>query len=331
MKKMITGLKFGINELQIKKLIPCIFFFWIRSILYIILLIKIRDLFFNETNLDDLEEYKEIADDLLYLMNFNLFQLFATIKSTISNNIYSNYFTIVIMFHNFVFNTVTFLFGCFILSNNQENIVIRYCLVYGLASIIYFLEAIYALFNAYKDRYENNISLFKKIGLNKKINDAYASRKLLESYGPVCIFLASSIFFRNYVGFTFNKKISDFFETAYFIIILVEQLLIYTYFNEELIIKRKIVILVSFISQLIAIWIILSYSIFTDPRYPTIYYSTLFIFLDVFLVNSGLIYALIKDYKNFGSGYKDWKKKSRRFIDLSSDEKRKRKNKKRKH
>lgn len=46
----------------------------------------------------------------------------------------------------------------------------------------------------------------------------------------------------------------------------------------------------------------------------------MFVYLDIILVGLGLLYALINDYRNFGSGYKEFLRQKAKRFDLSSDE-----------
>ncbi len=185
---------------------------------------------------------------------------------------------------------------------------------------MYLFEVLFALFRTYQNRFENNIELFKKIGLNDRINNSFASRKLLESYGCVGMFLAFSIFFRDYVGITFDSYMTPYFEIAYFVGITIQQLFISINFNEENILQRKVALFFSLINFTLALWLILADAIFYNPNYPTIYHTSIFIYFDAMVVNLGLTYALIKDFNNFGSGFKEFLRQKVKRFDLSSDE-----------
>lgn len=252
------------------------------------------------------------VDDFTYNVYFNLYLEFLFIYSILMSNIYGYYLCSAVCLHN---SALFIIIVSSPITVYGPGIWICVSFIAGL----FILECFVTLYFLYVRRYENNNDLFKKIGANPKINQAFATRKQLELFGSINVFTSTVILFKFllppssiYANVTYLTGIFTF--TSY-----LQQALITVNLHQELVRQRQLAIILAFIKIGLAITIIVlynRYSIGLDVLdQPSKVIS--FLFVDIIVITIGMTYLLIKDLKQFGSGLKEFLKFKTKVVSLN--------------
>lgn len=131
-------------------------FFFLRQVIFLILVIDIR-----QTNV--IFEYPYTIEDFVFSILFSIF-IFAQISnSIISNNIYGFDLSIILLVKEFLFSLIY--------EFTNEDLDIKLRKLYKLIiTLLYLVEALYSTLIRYYKRNEINLYLFKRIGSDPKIN-----------------------------------------------------------------------------------------------------------------------------------------------------------------
>lgn len=251
------------------------------------------------------------VDDFTYNVYFNLYLEFLFIYSILMSNIYGYYLCAAVCLHNS---------ALFIIIVSSPGTVygpgIWVCVSFIAGFFI--LECFVTLYCLYVRRFENNNELFKKIGANPKINQAFATRKQLELFGSINVFTSTVILLKFllppssiYANVTYLTGIFSF--TSY-----LQQALIAVNLKEELVRQRQLAIFLSFIKIGLAITIIVLYNRYSLSLDPLDQPSKViqFLFGDIIVITSIMTYLLIRDLQQFGSGLKEFLKFKTKVVSL---------------
>lgn len=265
-------------------------------------------------------EFNILFDALKYFYQFNIFLLYVVIDSTIRENIFKYYFSIVIMFHNailFFAFPATFGFA----------VSFRFWFFTGLCILSFIFEGLITLYISYLNRNAKNLELFKKVGASPKVNDAFATRKALETFGQANMFLIFVLIEVFWIPADINIQLLQIANYLIVLLTFVQQITISVRFNDEHVTQRKIAIGLSYLKIFSVIGLIawrgaVHLNGNTNTRID--FFHTVFD-ADILIASIIMQYYLIKDFKQFGSGLKEHFKKSAKSIDLRSNIKQKRK------
>lgn len=281
------------RKLVLRLVIPIVFFF-IRCIGFYEIYTSVRSIVLAS------RKFLDSADDYTYILEFNLFQLYDTIKSIISENIYASYLSVAVMLHNTVFSM--FVSAKTLVQTLESSRTTSYIL-----SSTFLIEAIFTIYVIILQRTTNSYKLFKIIGASTKINNAFATRKYLEIFGTINVFMASLISGKLFLPIStlyvpFASIIFGFSLITY-----VQQIFISAKFNEEDMRQRKIAIFLTTIRIPLAVAILVWYNTANISDRGEMYSRSVitYLFVDIILLAIAMDYFLIQDTMQFGSGLKD--------------------------
>lgn len=298
------GAKKRFSKKIIKEIYPHLFLFSIRWILYSIVCILLNNST-NEYGRNKLLFYREMANDTIFLMMLNSFQFYLICKSIISGNLYAFYISIIFLAHNCILNILLAVDTLVQLVYVSATKRFWFAFTFFLISSILLCEFVLGIYKLYKNKNELNLTIFKKIGLSTKVNDAFASRKFLEAFGTILPFLSCSILLKDSVGTFYRSWTYDMLELGLFIVCIIDQCFYLVRPNDENPRQRKIaiglsIIIIPYIIVLLLLEILGGSS--SNRVQSDILYFNVIVLGDMIIVLCCLIYALISDYKSFGSG-----------------------------
>lgn len=281
-------------------------FFWARIWCFFVIYIVSGDTdFLNPVVIDTI-------DDFVYIIQFNLFQIYFVTSSIVSGNVFGMYLSLGIMIHNAVITM-------FLPATSGISFPLRYWAMLITVTSLFVAEAIMTLLIIYTRRLEINFDLFKKVGANPKINDAFGTRKCLEAFGSINVFVAVMISAKFFLppSSVYNKASALTF--GFTMLTLVEQLFISVGFNEENIKQRRIALFLSFLKIPVAILSIVVYSTYniSNESYYRNREAVIYLLGDILLITICMDYLLVQDTRKFGSGLKDFLKFKTRKLNLS--------------
>lgn len=281
-------------------------FFWLRIWSFFVIYILAGQTDFSNPAVVD------TVDDFVYIIQFNLFQIYFVTSAIVSGNIFGFYLSIGLMVHNAALSM-------FIPATTGADISLKYWSMLILIAALFVLEAVVTLFIIYTRRLEINFDLFKKVGANPKINDAFGTRKCLEAFGSINVFVAVMISAKFFLppSSVYNKASAVTF--GFTMLTFVEQLFISVGFNEENIVQRKIALFLSFLKIPVAISAIVMYSLYdlSNKSYYRNREIVIYLLGDTLLITICMNYLLVQDTRKFGSGLKDFLKFKTRKLNLS--------------
>lgn len=294
-----AGIRNKLRPLSFSLLVMHVTFFWIRLFCISVIVLKAQKNKLSESRTE--EQYKfrsEVLNEIVFLSNFNLFQLYQEVSTFVSGNLYEYYLSIAAMAHNAVLSM-------FILATAGIHLPNIYWVVFISFSCAFLAEMTLSLYVTYARRFEYNLEIFKKVGASPSINSAFATRKFLQTFGASKIFLSFVIMGRDLIPprVVFDK-ISCMI-IGFGALTCAQQLFVSVNFNDENMAQRKIAISLSFVRLplivIIAVWcVVLPKS--TDQVMST--YVTAFIFVDIMVISVISDYILLSDTRQFGSGLK---------------------------
>lgn len=121
---------------------------------------------------------------VIFLNAFNMFILFLTCNSVISQQIFRYYAAILALLDHGIIN-ILILKKSFIVIQANHGHLIAY-----LISISFILEALISIYLVYINRFLSWIDRFKKLGANAKIQNAYFWRQVIHALYPYEFFVA---------------------------------------------------------------------------------------------------------------------------------------------
>lgn len=240
----------------------------------------------------------EILCSIVFLSNFNLFQLYQGVSSFVSGNVFEYYLSIATMIHNAALSMFIPVTAGVVLPH-------MYWMVFGMFSMAFVAEAILSLYTVYVKRFEYSLEIFKKIGANPSINSAFATRKLLQTFGGCKVFLSFVIMGRCFIPPKTSPNRLSLLITIFAVITCIQQLLVSVNFNEENRAQRKMAISLSFLRFPLIVVIFLWCTLIPKMEDGVITtYVAAFIFFDIMVISMISDYFLISDTRKFGSGLK---------------------------
>lgn len=304
--------KWNISNEMIRSIVFHVLFYWSR---FIILCVGVT---LNATNLIKFLSDKSIvlSDALKFCFQFNIFLLYIAIDATIRENTFKYYFSIVIMFHNAILFAI-------IPATVGFTISFKFWIIFGLSIFSFLIEGSISIVMSYLQRNEKNLELFKKVGANPKINNAFATRKALETFGQANLFFAFILFEVFWIP---PNKLTQLIQLYNYLIVLItfiQQLSISVRFNNEIVIQRKISIGISYFKIIAVIGLVAWRSaihVRGNINTRLDYFHTV-LNIDILFVSAAMQYYLIKDFNQFGSGLKEYLKDTAKSINLSSRKK----------
>lgn len=269
------------------------FFFWFRFLAYTYQL-------FDGLVFIQLEMSRAYFLISKFLYQFNLFLLYLLISSSISGNIFKYYFAIGLMFHNAIVAVI-------IPSTLGLSILYKYWVGLTLVSGIYFLEGILSVYISYLRKHETSMDLFKKIGANPKVNNAFATRRILQCFGEINVFLATITLYA-FSNEPISKSIFLFaLNIAYSFIAYLQQLTISAKGDKEDYKQRKVAIILSYVKIFAALVMLVSdslTSLLTKRNGAYVFYTLLW--FDIITISIVMHFFLVRDRNQFGSGLKEY-------------------------
>lgn len=278
----------------LKTLRPHLFFFWFRIFNFFTLYILVVTF----------ETHKklilETADYFIYIFQFNIFQLYIIAKSITHENIFGFYLSIAIMVNNAIL-------AIHIPSTTSEMMEKHYFLISIIMCAAFLLEALFSSYEIIKNTAENNIRIFRKIGADEKINDAFTTRKCLETFIGTNVFLATVISGKVFLPPTNNFIRANLLIFGFMILTYIQQIFVSVNLHEESYLQRIIAIALSFLIIVTAIGVICVCSSGTSMEIGDKKSSAVLIhlFINIIIITVIMNYFLIKDTRQFGSGLKE--------------------------
>lgn len=291
----LAGLEnsYKLEKRKTRKIILQIIFFAMRVVIFTILYGRV-----GNKNVWNVHSRVEISD-IAYLFLLSAFVLYLFIKSIVIGNIYKYYLSIIVLINN---AAVTLRIPVFEPSDRSG----VYWRAYLMLAILYLMEATASIIVLYYERNENSIDLFKKIGLNPRINNAFAARKRLETLGEINVFMSTLLQSWVWIPPTNNGlrwlvavRIIDKFVTY------VQQMCISVNFNGENIRQRIAAICLSIVNIAFPTVLFVWEQIIQRRHLPIQSDFNKFIYVDMFLIAFFMTVFLIQDYNRFGSGLKE--------------------------
>lgn len=253
----------------------------------------------------------ETSNDFVFLVSFNIFQLYLELQSFTSGNIYGYYMAIVVMIHNSVLTM-------FIPSTTSLPVYFEYWIVFSIISGAFVLEALITIYTIYLRRYESSLDIFRKVGANPRINTAFTTRKILQTFGMINMFFALCLGCKDFVipSTRFTQPATIRF--SYIVVTCIQQLFISINFHDEDFVQRKIAIYISLFKILLIIGAIVWTKVAGPPRLGISNSVEIFVLADALAVSVITTWFLINDTKQFGSGVKEYLIFRTKKLDLSS-------------
>lgn len=241
----------------------------------------------------------------------NVFGLYLFLKSIVDGNIYKYYLSVIMLINN-----AAITLGVLLQDGRWSSSL--FWKMYTVIACLYVLEAIISVIWLYVERNENNITIYKKIGLNPKINEAFAARKRLETLCEINIFMSSLLQLWFLVppnaSYRWLEVVRGFDTTFTYI----QQLFISVNFNSENASQRMVAIIISIFNICFPIVLFIFEQLLSKRHYE--FQSNLFkfIYIGMLLITIFMSVFLIQDYNRFGSGLKEYMKFKTKRLQLSS-------------
>lgn len=305
MAKALRSLqKWRLNRNQHLSLILHVAFFLIRRSIHFTIL-------FLALSSDEIDPQVRMNADLFCSFSMiSVLSLFLVLRSVVSGNVFGYYFSIGVMFHNSFIAISIPSTGNFV---SYEH----FWILFSLISLSYFIEGLLSLYLVYLRKNEYNIKLFKTIGADKLINNAFATRKCLEASKETHIFLTLLVFRKLWWHSIENEKSVAYCISILLVLTFLQQCATSINFNDENTFQRQVTIAISFLKIIVALIIILIRLIMHFLEYHVVIdcFTTL-LCTDILFVSLIIHYFLIKDFNQFGSGLRNFFKLKNTRIEL---------------
>lgn len=253
-------------------------------------------------------------EDITYLLLLNGFVLYLLIKSIVFGNIYKYYLSIIVLINNTVITMCLPLLEI-------DKVFNIFWQMYTVISSLYLLEAIISMIWLYFERNENNLELFKRIGVNPDINNAFAARMRLGTLCEINVFMSTLLQGKFWVPPTPSFKILAGVKFIDAGVTYIQQLFISVNFNEEDVVQRRVAIGLSVVNIFFPIGLFIWEQILSKENHDIHSDFFKFIYLDMLLIAVFMTLFLIHDYYLFGSGLKEYMKFKTKRLHLCTHHK----------
>jgi len=283
-------LKTNLIKTSLGQCIPHIIFFWLRNLSFAAIKMSTHDV------IPRMHLVRNSVNDMLYLTQLNLCQLHISLDSLIHANIMKYRLTTVLSLHNAVL--------CMFIATFTFRPQLKYWILISILTLISLGEGLYSIYISYSKRYEFEFELFKKVGIDQKINSAYVTRKSLESIYGVTFFANCAIAGR----FIYNplQIISSisYAVLVWLAISLAQQLFVCVRFNSEVVLQRKIAIVLSAVKMAASVLILVYYRWQYRDSWSKGMAVDILLFCDSIVLSILEGYYVFIDWRKFGSGLK---------------------------
>lgn len=278
----------------LKAFLPHIVFFWLRIFAFFTIYILGANFQGQKKSI------LETADYFIYIFQFNAFQLYTIGLSLAHENIFGFNLSIAIMVHNTVL-------AIFIPATTTMMSEKKYWAMSIFIAALFFLEALFSSYKVIKSFSENSMQIFRKIGADEKINDAFATRKSLEVFGGINVFLATVIAGKVFLPPTSRLTPANMLIFGFMLLTYIQQIFVSVHFNEENRLQRIIAVVLAFLMIATAAGVITKYSVTSpgEPGYEKTRSILIYLFGDIIVITIIMNYFLIKDTSKFGSGLRE--------------------------
>lgn len=288
----------------IAPMIPNIVFFWIRIVISMFLFSSFRKPSFHPCR------HEALMDDTIYILQFNMFLFYFVLSSLSQGNVLGYFLSIIMMIHN---AGLTLL----ILLTNQASLSKKDLICSGIFAASYILEAFLAVYTSYLKRNEMSFEFFKKVGANPKINDSYVTRKRLQTFGTINIFISTAI-----LGKIIFPPFSKYSATNWVVILIiaftyVQQIFVSVNMNDEDVPQRNTAIYMSFANIFLLVAMIVFTALYSFRCVASTREVQAFVYADMLIIKIVMNVYLRSDREKFGSGLKEFFISRSQILDLS--------------
>lgn len=253
----------------------------------------------------------KIINNAIYGLQTIFFQSYFVANSIISQNYFEYTLYAFILIHNTTINLILFVLSQFRFDTNLLVFV-------SIIVLLYVTEIIYTIRNIMADRASNSFAIFKKIGANPKVNEAYKLRIIVRTISFIDLFLALLICGRFFFPPTQPYSKKDFTIILLFVLTLIQQIFIRTQWELEDVLQRKIAIAIAVMKWATALVDLILFSFSDSASFLASKTIKISLFIDILVISSSLIFFLYKDLMSYGSGLKNHFRLKTRSLDLSN-------------
>lgn len=239
----------------------------------------------------------KLFNNIIYAFQLNTFQIFCVLNSIINEDHFEYMLSLVLILHNVMLT--------FVLLYIIENQILKFIIVpIILTGTLYLIEFIYTIKLIGDQKASHSFDTFKKIGADKKINEAFHIRKIVRYLSIVDMFLVLLINARFFLPPVQANLRIDFSVIGILVFTLVQELIINTQSELENNSQRKIAIVLSIIKAVAMIMEIVFVSFQNFLSSDSARTIKIILYADILVVSILLSVYLIKDLANYGCGLK---------------------------
>lgn len=252
-----------------------------------------------------------LVSDVIFLIVFNIFILFLTYNSVISQKIFTYYVSIVILIDHGVINMLILKTSCSLID------VANARLVTYMISISFILEAFVSIYLVYINRFLSWMDVFRKIGANTRVQSAFFYRQILKALIPYGFFVAFQQLDNVLFPFTGCMAVLTALRGALIITSFLQLAFICVNFDTEDVLQRKIAIAFTLL-RVGNLMLQLGILIYVKSALKTGKFFIASIFsINYMVVQLITLFILIKDLSLFGSGLREYSRLNSVLISLS--------------
>lgn len=252
-----------------------------------------------------------LITDIVFLNGFNLFILFLTYNSVISQKIFTYYVAILALIDNGILNLL--------ILNTLFHTLGANCarLIAYMISISFIFEGLISIYLVYINRFLSWMDVFKKLGANNRIRNAYFYRQILKAFIPYEFFVGFQQLYNVLFPGTGFEDLITILHGLMIGISFLQIIFICVNFDDENVLQRKIAIFFTFVRILMR-GFQLSILIYKKGSYRQEKFFTSSIFtVNYMIAGSIVLVILFIDMSFFGSGLKRYLKSKPVQISLS--------------
>jgi len=252
-----------------------------------------------------------LVSDVIFLSIFNIFILFLAYNSVISQKIFTYYVSIVILIDHGIINMLILNTSCSVID------VANARLVTYMISISFILEALVSIYLVYINRFLSWMDVFRKIGANTRVQNAFFYRQILKALIPYGFFVAFQQLDSVLFPFTGCMALLTALRGALIITSFLQLAFICVNFDSEDVLQRKIAIAFTLL-RVGNLMLQLGILIYVKSTLKTGKFFIASIFsINYMVVQLITLIILIKDLSLFGSGLKEYSRLNSVLISLS--------------
>lgn len=281
-----------------------ILFFWIRVVISMCIISSYRNPPLYPCIL------AAMKDDTIYIHQFNTFLLYFVLHSLSQENVLGYSLSIITMVHNAGLSLLITLI-------NRKFLPEKDLICAGLFSASYILEAIHAVCISYLRRHEINFEFFKNVGVDPKINESYVTRKRLQTFGMIDIFVSTAVLGKIILPPHTKYSAVSFVTITIVLLTYVRNVLMSANIDDENTLQRNVAIWMSFANILLLMMTIVLTALYASGCVASTHGVQLFVYADMLVVKIVMNIYMRKDKKNFGSGLKEFFAFRGQVLDLS--------------